>query len=88
MEARRQSVSLPNDYTQDLAGIQAPVQLSIAILNHVVDWHLVLLNNCGHWPLFEKRAEWAAQVLAFLRATEGPASTSTQHLVIVGGYTC
>jgi len=27
----------------------------------------VLLNNCGHWPPFEKPAEWSAQVLAFLR---------------------
>jgi pimeloyl-ACP methyl ester carboxylesterase len=69
---------LPHDYTQDLAGIQAPVlliygrydrmvpfEVSIAILNHIADWHL--LNNCGHWPPFEKPAEWAAQVLAFLQ---------------------
>jgi pimeloyl-ACP methyl ester carboxylesterase len=28
---------------------------------------LVLLNNCGHWPPFEKPAEWTAQVLAFLK---------------------
>jgi len=27
----------------------------------------VLLNNYGHWPPFEKPAEWAAQVLAFLK---------------------
>ena len=73
-------MSLPHDYTQDLAGIQAPVllihwrydrmvafEVSIAILNHIADWRLVLLNNCGHWPPFEKPAEWAAQVLAFLR---------------------
>jgi len=26
---------------------------------------LVLLNNCGHWPPFEKPAQWTAQVLAF-----------------------
>jgi len=30
----------------------------------------VLLNNCGHWPPFEKPAEWTAQVLAFLGATD------------------
>jgi pimeloyl-ACP methyl ester carboxylesterase len=67
--ARRQSVSLPHDYTPDLARIQAPVllidgrydrmvpfEVSIAILNHIADWHLVLLN-CGHWPPFEKPAE-------------------------------
>jgi hypothetical protein len=40
-------------------------EVGIAILNHIADWHLVLLNNCGHWPPFEKPAEWAAQVLAF-----------------------
>ena len=80
IEARRQSVSLPHDYTQDLAGIQAPVllihgrydrmvpfEVSIAILNHIADSRVVLLNNCGHWPPFEKPAEWTAQVLAFLR---------------------
>jgi pimeloyl-ACP methyl ester carboxylesterase len=80
MEARRKSVSTPHDYTPDLASIQAPVllihgrydrmvafEVSIAILNHIADSRLVLLNNCGHWPPFEKPAEWAAQVLAFLR---------------------
>ena len=80
IEARRQSVSLPHDYTPDLAGIKAPVllihgrydrmvpfEVSIAILNHIADSRLVLLNNCGHWPPFEKPAEWSAQVLAFLR---------------------
>jgi pimeloyl-ACP methyl ester carboxylesterase len=80
LAARAQSVSLPHDYTPDLAGIAAPVllihgrydrmvpfEVSIAILNHIADSRLVLLNNCGHWPPFEKPAEWAAQVLAFLR---------------------
>jgi len=79
IEARRQSASLPHDYTPDLASIRAPVllihgrydrmvpfEVSIAILNHIADSRLVLLNNCGHWPPFEKPAEWAAQVLAFL----------------------
>jgi 2-hydroxy-6-oxonona-2,4-dienedioate hydrolase len=73
-------VSLPHDYTQDLAGIQAPVLLihgrydrvvpfgvSIAILNHIADSRLVLLNKSGHWPPFEKPAEWTAQVLSSLR---------------------
>jgi len=79
-EARRQSESLPHDYTPDLAGITSPVllihgrydrmvpfEVSIAILNHITDSRLVLLNNCGHWPPFEKPAEWTAHVLAFLR---------------------
>jgi 2-hydroxy-6-oxonona-2,4-dienedioate hydrolase len=42
-------------------------EVSIAILNHIADSRLVLLNNCGHWPPFEKPAEWAAQVFAFLQ---------------------
>jgi pimeloyl-ACP methyl ester carboxylesterase len=67
MEARRQSVSVPHHYMSDLAGIQAPVilthgpynrmvvpfEVSFAILNHIADRHLVLLNNSGHWPTFE-----------------------------------
>jgi 2-hydroxy-6-oxonona-2,4-dienedioate hydrolase len=80
LEARRRSVSLPHDYTPDLPGIHAPVllihgrydrmvpfEVSIAILNHIADSRLVVLNNCGHWPPFEKPAEWTAHVLAFLR---------------------
>jgi pimeloyl-ACP methyl ester carboxylesterase len=42
-------------------------EISIAILNHITDSRVVLLNNCGHWAPFEKPAEWAAHVLAFLR---------------------
>ena len=79
-EARRQSVSVPHDYTPELAAIQAPVllihgrydrmvafEVSIAILNHVIDSRVVLLNNCGHWPPFEKPEEYTAHVLTFLR---------------------
>src|ERR1700730_6498358 len=71
----------------DLSGIKAPVllihgrydrmvpfEVGIAILSHIADRHLVLLNNCGHWPPFEEPAEWAAQVLAFLAAAEWVAS--------------
>ena len=80
MEARRQSVSVPHDYTPALAGIESPVllihgrydrmvafEVSIAILNHVADSRVVILNNCGHWPPFEKPAEYTAHVLGFLR---------------------
>ncbi len=78
-------MSAPHDYTQDLAGIRArvllihgrydrmvPFEVSIAIINHIADWHLVLLNNCGHGPLFENAAEWTAQVLAFLKGCWRP----------------
>jgi pimeloyl-ACP methyl ester carboxylesterase len=77
--ARRQCVSVPHDYTPELAAIEEPVllihgrydrmvafEVSIAILNHVADSRLVLLNRCGHWPPFEKPDEYAAHVLAFL----------------------
>jgi len=80
LAARAQSVSLPHDYTLDLASIKAPVllihgrydrmvpfEVSIAILNRIADARLVLFNNCGHWPPFEKPEEWTAQVLAFLK---------------------
>ena len=73
-------MSLSHDYTEDLAGIRTPVllihgryhrmvpfEVSIAILNHIADSRLVLLNNRGHLPPFEKPAKWTAQVLAFLR---------------------
>jgi hypothetical protein len=43
-----------------------PFEVSAAILNHIADCHPVLLNNRGHWP-FEKPAERAARVLAFLK---------------------
>ena len=80
ISARAQSLSLPHDYTPDLAAIKAPVllihgrcdrmvpfEVSITILNHIADSRLVLLNNCGHWPPFENPAEWSAQILAFLK---------------------
>ena len=79
-EARRQSVSVPHDYTPALTSIQAPVllihgrydrmvafEVSIAILNHITNSRLVLLNNCGHWPPFEKPEEYTAHVLTFLK---------------------
>lgn len=78
--ARRQSVSVPHDYTPELAAIQAPVllihgrydrmvafEVSLAILNHITDSRLVLFNNCGHWPPFEKPLEYTSQVLHFLK---------------------
>jgi pimeloyl-ACP methyl ester carboxylesterase len=62
-------VRLPHDYTLDLAGIEAPIllihgcydrmvpfEVSIAILRHIADLCLVLLNNRGHWPPFENPA--------------------------------
>lgn len=80
LEARSKSISVPHDYTSELASIKSPVllihgrydrmvafEISIAILNHIEDSRMVLLNNCGHWAPFEKPAEYTAQVLAFLK---------------------
>ena len=44
-----------------------PFEVSIAILNHIADLRLVLLNNCGHVPALREARQWIAQVLAFLR---------------------
>ena len=44
-----------------------PSEVSMAILNHIADSGVVLLNNCGHWPPFKKLAEWTAQALASLK---------------------
>jgi 2-hydroxy-6-oxonona-2,4-dienedioate hydrolase len=43
------------------------LEVSIAILNDIADWHLVLLSNCGHWRPFEKPVVSTAPVRAFLR---------------------
>ena len=78
--ARKASYSVPHDYTPELDKIQAPVllvhgrydrmvvfEVSIAILNHIDDSRMVLLNKCGHWPPFEKPKEYTTQVMAFLK---------------------
>ena len=45
-----------------------PFEVSIATLT-TLPTRLVLLNNSGRWPPFEKPAEWTAQVLAFLQGS-------------------
>ena len=83
MEARRQSVSLPHDYTPELAGIKAPVPLIHGRYDRMVRSRSVsrpephcrlaprVAQQLGRWPPSKKPVEWAAQVLAFLRgATE------------------
>ena len=47
-----------------------PFEVSTAILNHIADSPLVLLNNCGPLAPFVKPAEWTAQVPSSSRATE------------------
>lgn len=78
--ADAQSVSVPYDHGVDLPNITAPsliiwgrydrmcvFEIGIAALNNLPDSRLVLLNNCGHWPPYEKPAEYTAHALNFLR---------------------
>jgi 2-hydroxy-6-oxonona-2,4-dienedioate hydrolase len=79
IEARRQSVSVPHDYTPHLAGIQAPVllihgrynrkvafEVSIAILNHIADSPRAS-QQLRALAAVREAGRVAAQVLALLR---------------------
>jgi len=78
-EARRQSVSTYYDHGPDVVSITAPAliiwgrqdricpfEVGIKSLNHLRNSRLVVLNNCGHWPGYEKPDEYNAYVLNFL----------------------
>jgi pimeloyl-ACP methyl ester carboxylesterase len=80
IEARSKSSSPPHDYTADLTAIKAPAfmvhgrydrmvqfEVSINMLNHIENSRMLLLNNTGHWPPFERPVEYAEHVLTFLR---------------------
>jgi len=77
--ANAASVSVPYDHGVDLPNIKAPsliiwgrydrmcvFEIGIAALNNIDDSRLVLLNNCGHWPPYEKPEEYTAHLLNFL----------------------
>src|SRR5262249_15869716 len=79
-EARRHSVSVPHDYTPDLANIRAPVLLIPRRYDPIVPFHMTPpllhpltdsalgpLKNAVLWPPFEKPAEYTAHVLTFLK---------------------
>lgn len=42
-------------------------EIGLTILNYVADSRIVVFNNCGHWPPFEKPDEWNSQVINFLK---------------------
>ena len=42
-------------------------EMGIAMLNHLNDARMVLLDEVGHWSPFEKPAEYTAHVLGFLK---------------------
>jgi 2-hydroxy-6-oxonona-2,4-dienedioate hydrolase len=78
-EARKQSVSTYYDHGPDVTNITAPAliiwgrqdrvcpfEVGIKSLNHLAKSELVIINNCGHWPSYEKPEEYNAHVLNFL----------------------
>ena len=42
-------------------------ELGLTILNYVADSRIVVLNDCGHWPPYERPEEYNAYVEAFLK---------------------
>lgn len=45
-----------------------PLEGALMLLGHLPTADLVVLNNCGHWPPFERPREFMAAVRAFLTA--------------------
>jgi pimeloyl-ACP methyl ester carboxylesterase len=45
------------------------LELGLAFLALLEQSELVVLNNCGHWPPFEKPVEYASHVLRFMQET-------------------
>ncbi|MFE9328466.1 alpha/beta fold hydrolase [Nocardia sp. NPDC052278] len=43
-----------------------PLEGALMLLGHMPTADLVVLNNCGHWPPFERPREFVAAVRAFL----------------------
>jgi pimeloyl-ACP methyl ester carboxylesterase len=80
-EARRHSTSTYYDHGPEVSHIRAPsliiwgrqdrlcpFEVGIKSLNHLANSRLVVINNCGHWPGYEKPDEYNAHVLNFLKA--------------------
>lgn len=74
-----ESRSIPSGKLERLKEIKAPVRIihgrfdrmvpvesAIRLMNYLPDPDLVVLNECGHWPAFERPEEFVRQVLGFL----------------------
>jgi pimeloyl-ACP methyl ester carboxylesterase len=48
---------------------EVPFEQSLAMLSYVRSADLVVLNNCGHWPPFERPDAYSSIVLDFLERT-------------------
>ena len=65
IEADAKSVSLP--YYLGRYDRMYVFEIGIAALNNLADSRLVALNNCGHWPPFEKPEGYTSHVHNFLQ---------------------
>lgn len=82
-EARRKSDNIQRNVNLELGTIKAPcllmygrddrvlggVEGALALLNHLHDARLVILNKCGHWIPFERPDEFSRLVIDFVRHT-------------------
>ena len=68
IEARRQSVSLPHDYTPDLAGIQAPVLLIHGRYDRMVPFEVIDRDPQPHRRLAPRAAQQLRPLAALREA--------------------
>jgi len=70
----------PHSNLHDLWNVKAPTliiygrydrmcsyEIGLTILNYVANSRIVVLDNCGHWPPYEKPEEYNAYVESFLK---------------------
>lgn len=78
-QAWSRSTSVPRSTLADLRTVEiptlivhgrfdrmVPLEQALVLLSHLPKADLVVLDNCGHWPAFEKPHEFARFVLPFL----------------------
>jgi 2-hydroxy-6-oxonona-2,4-dienedioate hydrolase len=82
LDAIRQSTLVPKNNLGEIAKIKVPTLIihgrfdrevpfeqGLAMLSYVRSADLVVLNDCGHWPPFERPDVYASLVLDFLERT-------------------
>jgi 2-hydroxy-6-oxonona-2,4-dienedioate hydrolase len=82
LEAIAASVLVPKNNLGEIARIsvpaliihgrfdrEVPFEQGLALLSYVRSADLVVLNNCGHWPPFERPEDYSSIVLDFLKRT-------------------
>ena len=76
----RRGSSGPHSNLHDLWDVRAPTlivygrydrmcsyEIGLTILNYVADSRIIVLNDCGHWPPYERPEEYNTYVEAFLK---------------------